>query len=151
MDCRKKQRRREIVDKYDVRPLAHVKLLFGQEKLSCTGILLTDEYYCFSLKSKQGNEECTILCGHHAAKDFLCLVNAPPLPLFDPLVHIGVGGGDNGPGLRGIGNRPWNPAARQLLDAINLLVVCWNTIPGSALSNVKNRKVPLQATVRLRS
>jgi hypothetical protein len=133
MQCRGEDSRVRIVNEYNLKPIAHVQLLNGQEKLSCTNITLTDSYYCFSYESKTGNDNGSFFCGSHAAQHFLELIDSRPLPLFNPLVaenieHNGGGGG---------GNRPWDRTAKQLNNAINLLVVCWDIAPSGPLAKIK--------------
>ena len=86
MYCRGEDTRREIVKSHELYPIAHVQLLVGQTKTSCTGDTLTDAYYCFFYKSRTGADQGTILCGEHAAKDFLQLIGHEGLPLFNPLL-----------------------------------------------------------------
>ena len=45
--CRGEDTREELVKIQDITPIAHVKLLYGQVKKSCTKANLTDQYYCF--------------------------------------------------------------------------------------------------------
>ncbi len=136
MQCRGEESRRRIVNKYNLKAVAHVQLLAGQKKLSCTNIILTDSYYCFSYGSKDGKHSGAFLCGSHAANHFLELTGLAPLPLFNPLTAEKPRGGGNG----GKGNptrRPWNQTAKQLNNAINLLIVCWDIAPGGVLSKIK--------------
>lgn len=53
MKCRGNEKRKEIIRNYLLHPIAHVKLLAGQEKISCAGSLvkITDTYYCFILST----------------------------------------------------------------------------------------------------
>lgn len=139
MNCRTKGIRQEIVKNYVLQPVAHVQLLAGQTKKSCTGDKLTDAYYCFSYKSRHNASTGTILCGEHAAKDFLQLIKHPGLPLFNPLRSLGGGGGASSSGMSGGTQVNWDPTARQLHDAINLLVVCWSSPPGPALVDIKSK------------
>lgn len=136
MQCRGEESRKRIVEKYNLKTVAHVQLLAGQEKLSCTNITLTDTYYCFSYKSKEGKHSGTFLCGSHAASHFLKLTGLAPLPLFNPLTADNAGG--SGTGGEGIPTqRPWNQTAKQLVNAINLLVVCWDVSPNGVLAQIK--------------
>lgn len=139
MYCRGENTRREIVKSHELHPIAHVQLLAGQTKTSCTGDALTDAYYCFFYKSRTGTDQGTILCGEHAAKDFLQLIGHVGLPLFNPLraqggmKGAGVSGASHGSGTK------WDSTAKQLHDAINLLVVCWSSPPGAALFDIKTK------------
>lgn len=134
--CRGKKSRIMIVKEYNLKAVAYVKLLAGQTKLSCTKITLTDAYYCFSYKSKKNNDSGTFLCGSFAAEHFLELTGIPSLPLFNPLVQKNQGSGNNR-GTRRAHQKPWNSTAKQLSDAINLIVVCWDIEPNHILANIK--------------
>ncbi|WP_143243671.1 hypothetical protein [Alcaligenes faecalis] len=121
-------------------PVAHVQLLAGQAKLSCTGDALTDTYYCFSYKSRSDVANGTFLCGEHAAKDFLQLIKHPGLPLFNPLRSLGGGGASGTTGSMSHSTQMgWNSTAKQLHDAIHLLIVCWASAPGPALADIKRK------------
>lgn len=139
MYCRGEDTRREIVKNYELHPVAHVQLLVGQVKTSCTGDALTDAYYCFSYKSRSGPDEGTILCGEHAAKDFLQLIKHPGLPLFNPLRTLGGGGSASTGGTPQGFQMKWDSTAKQLHDAIHLLIVCWSSPPGPALAAIKSK------------
>ena len=133
MKCRTDKVRIEIVAQYELLPIAHLKLLAGQSKISCTGETLSDTYYCFSYKSRQGSDIGTFFCGSHAANHFLKLIKSKPLPLFNPLTSTGgtTGGGDSNPG------KTWDRAAKQLYNAINLLLVKWDSPPGIVIKSIK--------------
>lgn len=136
MQCRGEESRKRIVKKYNIKAVAHVQLLAGQEKLSCTNITLTDTYYCFSYEGKENKDSGAFLCGSHAANHFLQLTGLSPLPLFNPLMTENPGGGGNG-GQGLPGRRPWNQTAKQLSNAINMLVVCWDVAPSGVLAKIK--------------
>ncbi|WOB25911.1 hypothetical protein NYR95_19895 [Xanthomonas dyei] len=139
MYCRGEDTRRDIVKNYELHPLAHVHLLAGQIKKSCTGDELTKAYYCFYYKARQGSDTGTITCGEHAADHFLQLIGHAGLPLFNPLVsHGGTGGTSTNGTPQGL-QKKWDVAAKQLHDSINLLVVCWSSPPGPALFDIKSK------------
>ncbi|MEQ2527555.1 hypothetical protein WMO40_12640 [Bacillaceae bacterium CLA-AA-H227] len=135
MKCRGEESRIKLVNDYQLKPVAHVKLLNGQTKKSCTGDILTDSYYCFTYKNKVTKSEGSLLCGTHAATHFLSLLGHAPLRQFNPLSSIAVGGNN--------GNSPtstsvrWNPTAKELHNAINLLVICWNTTIKGFVGDIK--------------
>lgn len=134
MKCRGEKSRERIVKNYIINPIAHVKLIGGQEKLSCTNDTLTNSYYCFNYVSRNDfNEKGTFFCGSHAASDFLKRAKLMSLPLFNPLVSNSSGTGGNGNG-----SNVWHPVAKQLNDAINMIVVCWNIVPGGALADIQS-------------
>ncbi|WP_372178155.1 hypothetical protein ACCQ23_05605 [Xanthomonas axonopodis pv. phyllanthi] len=139
MNCRGAATRINIVNNYELRPLAHVQLLAGQIKKSCTGVTLTEAYYCFYYKSRQGSDAGTIICGKVAAKHFLQLISHPGLPLFNPLLTQGGTGGTSTNGTTLAATKKWDPAAKQLHDSINLLVVYWSSPPGPALFDIKSK------------
>jgi hypothetical protein len=137
MKCRGEDTRRSIVEEYILKPIAHLKLLDSQEKRSCTNDLLTDAYYCFSYEAKNGDDKGAFFCGSHAAKHFLELTEKTSLPLFNPLrsdSHDGGGGAHKTPN-----GRTWDAASKQLSNAINLLVVCWNVAPKGPLASIKEK------------
>ncbi|PEC41852.1 hypothetical protein CON11_26360 [Priestia megaterium] len=143
MLCRYESRRIEIVEKYNITPIAHVKLLTGQEKKSCTNDKLEDKYYCFSyVHKKNKNDSGTFDCGKYAAEHFLKLLNHEGIPLFNPLSSEGtshVGGASNTDETRD--KREWNAVAKELSNAMNLLIICWN-VSGNlngALRDVKKK------------
>lgn len=139
MYCRGEDTRREIVKSHELYPIAHVQLLVGQTKTSCTGDALTDAYYCFFYKSRTGADQGTILCGEHAAKDFLQLIGHAGLPLFNPLLtQSGASGTGVSRTVQGA-HAKWDLTAKQLHDAINLLVVCWSSPPGPVLFDIKSK------------
>lgn len=139
MYCRGADTRQEIVKNYELQPLAHVQLLAGQFKRSCTGDELTKAYYCFYYKARQGSDTGTITCGEHAADHFLQLIRHAGLPLFNPLVSQGGTGSASSNGTSQAAQKKWDIAAKQLHDSINLLVVCWSSPPGPALFDIKSK------------
>lgn len=139
MYCRGTATRQEIVKNYEVQPVAHVQLLAGQIKKSCTGDELTKAYYCFYYKSRQDSDTGIITCGEHAAEHFLQLIGHAGLPLFNPLVSQGGAGGTSTNGTPQGPQKKWDVAAKQLHDSINLLVVCWSSPPGPPLFDIKSK------------
>ncbi|MEP9589118.1 hypothetical protein P2B08_20370 [Xanthomonas perforans] len=116
-----------------------MQLLAGQIKKSCTGDQLTNAYYCFYYKSRQGSDTGTIICGKHAAEHFLQLIGHAKLTMFNPLVSQGGTGGTGTNGTSQGAHKTWDAAAKQLHDSINFLVVCWSSPPGPALFDIKSR------------
>lgn len=123
--CRGEESRITLVRDYQLKPIAHVKLLNGQTKKSCTNDLLTDSYYCFTYKNKSNNTNGSFYCGSHAANHFLKLLGRPSLPLFNPLTSLNSTE-NSGNSSNATVNR-WNPAAKELHNAINLFIICWNS------------------------
>ncbi|EGR1752563.1 hypothetical protein [Vibrio parahaemolyticus] len=135
MKCRGTESRQRIVDNYTIKPVAHVKLLNNQQKLSCTNITLTNSYYCFDYTSRTDpSDKGTFYCGDHAANEFLEMAGLDPLPLFNPLVSSGTGGGG---GNGETSTTKWDPLAKELNTAINMLVVCWDVVPGGPLADIQ--------------
>ncbi|WP_263108856.1 hypothetical protein [Xanthomonas oryzae] len=139
MYCRGADTRQQIVKNYELHPIAHVQLLAGQIKKSCTGDELTKAYYCFYYKSRQDSGTGTITCGEHAADHFLQLIGHAGLPLFNPLASQGGNGGTSTSGTTKGPQKNWDVAAKQLYNSINLLVVCWSSPPGPALFDIKSK------------
>lgn len=135
MKCRGPQNRKKIIDQYDLKPIAYVKLLNGQKKKSCTGDLLTDNYYLFTYKNKNDHTEGSFFCGSHAATHFLELLGHSPLPLFNPLT--GPSGSSSQGGKSAHHASTWHPVTKELLNAINLLIICWNTTIKGFLGKIK--------------
>ncbi|AEH45799.1 hypothetical protein Thein_1944 [Thermodesulfatator indicus DSM 15286] len=150
--CRGTSTRKKVIKEYNLKPVAHVRLLYGQKKISCTGHILTDRYYCFWFKNRQNFEDNGyFFCGYDAAEQFLDLLQLPHLPIFDPLkspkkppssdnknesrekidMKDGRKAGDT--------NKIENPIAKQLYDAFHLLIICADIIPktDSPLANIK--------------
>lgn len=133
-NCRGEECRKNIVKRYDLKLIAHTKLLNGQSKKSCAGVLLTDTYYTFEYKDKTNKLiEGSFFCGHVVAKNFMELANITPIPIFNPL---SIERGDNESeetasneesSSKDDYKKKWNPIAKQLYNAINLIIVCWNT------------------------
>jgi hypothetical protein len=152
--CRSSEVREKLVQDYNIEPIAHVRLLNGQERRSCTKDLLTDSYYCFSYHAKNGDVTGTFLCGVYAANHFLALIHHPRLSLFDPLASDNVGTGTSNAIGNVVFNGEWHPVAKQLHNAINLLIICWGIAPEKALQEIKNdlekynRREPLPRQIK---
>lgn len=137
MFCRGKKTREELIKKYSIIPVAHVQLLNGQEKKSCTGDILTDSYYIFSYNSSDG--EGTFYCGSHAASHFLALLGKSPIPLFNPLSSTSSSTSSKTGSAKSKSRyaRTWNITAKQLSDAINILMITWDSVPYGKLAEIK--------------
>ena len=133
--CRNERTRIELVSKYSLEPVAHVQLLNGQKKISCTGDLLTDSYYVFSYK--KGNEGGTFFCGRHAANHFLNLLGVKSPPLFNPLAGNGEKENSRTSVASGTSPKKWNPISKQLYEAINILLITWDVVPYGPLLDIK--------------
>lgn len=143
MNCYGKETREMLVKKYEISPVAYVKLLSGQKKLSCTGRLLTDSYYCFQYIKKDNKEKHgTFFCGLPTAKHFLTLTENAELALFNPLSSEANSSKISSNSSKNLDDKqkPINPITKELLNAINLLIVAWNTIPYGRLAQIKEAK-----------
>jgi hypothetical protein len=138
LPCRSSAVREKLVKEYNIKPIAHVRLLNGQERRSCTNDMLTDSYYCFTYRAKESDVTDTLLCGTHAANHFLELIHHPKLKIFDPSASEATVTGTNG-GINGNtgGNVSWHPTRKQLFNAINLIIICWRQVPGGVLQKIK--------------
>lgn len=135
MNCRGHRTRVEIVEKYDVTPLAHLRVLEGMEIQSDAGGDITDSYFLFRCVHKQTSEEELICCGEPTARDFSTLIGTELPRLFNPL----QGDGDNGPGAGNGGGEPrWNRERKQLYNAVMLFVLCRQNKPHKVLFSIAN-------------
>lgn len=139
-NCRGKEKKIEICKKFYINPIAHLKLLVGQEKQGCCG-KLTNQYYVFEYrpigdyKSKQSH----FFVGNDCANDFLKIIKKPALSLFNPLKQF-----ENQEG-RDKENSTYNseniknstvPFNKELLDAVKLLCIVWNVIPNGSFNKI---------------
>ncbi|MGP9808460.1 hypothetical protein ACT3TQ_10945 [Halomonas sp. AOP12-C2-37] len=137
MDCFGDDARERMVRRYNITAVAHVKLLNNQRKHSCTGRVLKDSYYYFEYKGKKDNKDVgAFYCGVPTAKKFLALTGGDDVPRFNPLKSDSLSIGSNSLHT-GSATRKVDPATKQLLNAINLLVVCWDTAPYGKLAKIK--------------
>jgi hypothetical protein len=142
-----------MVEIYDIKPIAHIKLLDNQRKVSCTGDELIDRYYCFAYKYKCELEfNNSFICGSHASKHFLNLLNHEPLNEFNPLKVDGNGRcGTNGTGAM---NSKWDSFSKELYNAINILLVYWDKPPSGPILDIKLKlekyyyKKPFDSTIK---
>lgn len=145
MKCRGREIRKQIVENYQIIPVAHIQLLAGQEKKSDAEAVIRNEYYIFEAIDTNGRKE-TIQCGMGAARDFLTLLHHDGLPLFNPL-HLdrrGPGGANLGPGRNENDKQNWNQTARQLYNAIMWLIIVWDAKPDTPLFEFKNDIIKYQ-------
>ncbi|CAG9250172.1 conserved hypothetical protein [Burkholderia diffusa] len=138
--CRGDTNKQRIVSDYKLIPLAHVKLLNGQQLSGCCGPV-QDRYYHFEATLKAGGPSEAFVVGYDCAEQLLKLIGHPKLHLFNPLSAIGgQGGGGGGAVAAGAGganvNNPKNlmgPLNAEMYDAIHLLCMAWNTTPKEPL------------------
>ncbi len=141
MECRSTEKRKWIVQNYNVVPIAHIQLLQGQIKHSDAGATIENDYYIFEAVHNIDKTKEIIQCGMGAARDFLRLLNHQGLPLFNPLHGEDEVGGNGELICGGVGGRRvqerWNPTAKQLYNAIMWLIIAWNANPETPLFEFK--------------
>lgn len=138
LNCRGEETRRRIVNEYDIKLVIYAKLLNGKTKHSDANETLTDRYYEFKCTLKSDNRVLkAITCGSGAGEHLLKLANIKKPPIFNPFINENNGnaGGQGGNGNNG--NNTWKPLAKELYNAIQWLICCWNTIPYGKLLDVK--------------
>lgn len=164
MNCRNREVREQIVQLYDLEVITYSVILKGREKKSCTGDILTHQYYEFLCKLKSDNKKTKIItCGYTAGEHFLELCNLERPKRFNPLI-------DNEINENNIENNnennveitrdnikdscKWNKLAYELYIALNWLSICWNKpLMGHLLEkkiNLKNNptKEPSESVIR---
>lgn len=139
MNCRGTETREKLANEYDIKPVAHIKLLAGQSKHSDAEAVIKDEYYIFSAKNKNDGNCEIIQCGMGAARDFLKILGIKGLPLFNPLkeehgtkesLKATESKTNNGEG--------WDKTAKQLYNAIMWLIIIWDAKPNTPLFEFKD-------------
>lgn len=135
MNCRTMERRKWIVNNYYVEPMAHIKLLANQTKISDAGGLIEDQYYVFQAINKANGNKEVIQCGMGAARDFLRLLHHKGLPIFNP-IHVEGGQHNIGNNLHNNGNVQ-NPMTRQLYNAVMWIITIIDALPNSTIYNIK--------------
>ncbi|WP_440867185.1 hypothetical protein [Staphylococcus shinii] len=131
------ENRKKFIEKYDITPISHQKILDGQQKDGVGG-LLTDHYYCFSYKLK-GVETGTFNCGYSIAEDLLKLTNQEKLPIFNPFKVTNIKNNKNKQEDKNSDNKKqYDDLALQLTNAINLIIFCYNSAISGTLAKIKN-------------
>lgn len=136
MNCKGEENKDEIVELYDLKPFAHIKLLNGQKKDGCCGPL-EDRYYAFEATPKQeGLKSEVFYCGDFCAKGLLKRIGHKELPLFNLLSQagkIGTGGTNTSSGTEKVELCAVN---QQLIEAIYLLCAVWDKPPSTGLVTI---------------
>lgn len=156
--CRSPQRRKEIVEKYLVTPIAQLKLINNRTIESCAGGTITDSYYVFHCVDRNDPEQVgEIYCGYVAARHLCHLIEEEPPRLFNPLLNENDENGlnnlrneyeeddDNTLGTPRRHQR-WNPAMKELSNAINILLLYWPQMENSVLESLAERIRPYPHT-----
>jgi hypothetical protein len=134
--CRGEESRKRLIEKYEIIPYSHRKLLNGQIKHSAAKDMITKEYYCFIYKEKNtSNKEDTFIVGTYVAKHFLELLKLDPLPLFNMLKSDGDKKRAESEKEIYIQEKEWNPLALELYNIINIIQTVWDT-NGSVLAEI---------------
>lgn len=138
MNCRGTATRQRIVKEYNIKPVAHIQLLAGQTKHSDAEAIIREEYYIFNAERKSDGQKEIIQCGLGAARDFLCILGIPGLPIFNPLKEER----NNKTvlkekGSKGKNSDKWNATARQLYNGIMWLIIAWDARPNTPLFEFK--------------
>lgn len=138
LKCRGEDRRKEIIQEYDIEIITYTCLLNGRIKESDAGDIITNEYYEFLCTSKMNSTQKIIVCGKHAGKSLIELAGLEPIKKFNPLVNINEngngGGGHNGENEK---KEKWNEISLELYNAINILGLYWDVTLTGVLFNIK--------------
>lgn len=137
MNCRGTKTRQLIVKNYNVKPVAHIKLLAGQSKHSDAEAIIKDEYYIFTATRKSDGKIETIQCGMGAARDFLNILNISGLPIFNPL-KVEYNNKNVSKEKKDTNVDVWNETAKQLYNAIMWLIIAWDAKPNTPLFEFKD-------------
>lgn len=141
MNCFGDDAREGMVRRYNITAVAHVKLLKNQQKYSCTGRVLTDSYYCFEYKGKNNNQDAgAFYCGEPTGKKFLVLTGGDDVPLFNPL-KSDISSVSSNSSHTSNTTRKDDPTTKQLLNAIDLLIVCWGKPLYGKLAKIKQGRI----------
>ncbi len=141
--CRGEEAKIKIVRRYLLSCVGHLRLLPGQSKQGCCGVL-TDQYYAFEYRSKEDESDLGVFyVGRHCAIDFQELhrpyINFPRF--FDPLRHVDA---------RGIIEQHSNdaeaivpeddidPLNAEVQIAIYLILTIWNAAPTGGFARILN-------------
>lgn len=120
MDCRGHDTRVNIVNEYNVTPIAHFPV-YGDEVIrSDAGGDITDSYFLFDCVHKETGEKDGICCGEPTARDFAELLHVTLPRIDNPFREEGLGGGENGGGVH---DMRWEPMKRQLYNATMLFIM----------------------------
>lgn len=140
MNCRGPRRREEIVRNYNIECVAHIRLLNGRIVRSDAERNITRTYYlfiCTNIENPTIVEQ--ICCGEGAGTHLLRLAGITAPPIFNMLHGEHNDGGNGG----GNGNNPrivWNAAAKQLYDAIMILITAWDLQPGPIFDYLRDAR-----------
>lgn len=146
--------RKNLVSTYNIAPVAHTKLLPGQELKGCCGPI-KDECYTFSYQSNSNVADTGLFStGRHCAQDFLTLTGKSAPPCFNPMSSASRSGG-SAP-ASGTSSPTMCRLNLEVYQAINLLVLDWG-VPKSSLQAIltaitsapPDTAIPVNAVIHL--
>ena len=137
LKCRGEERRKQIIEEYNIEIIIFTRLLNGQERRSDAGDIIRDVYYEFLCTKKDNeNEQYIITCGRPTGENLIKLAGLDRPKFFNPYVGV-LNNEQNNNGIGREGNNTsnkWDPLAIELYNAINLLAISWGkTIYGKLL------------------
>lgn len=144
MNCYGHDTRVKIVEKYNLKCIAHIRLLKGQKIRSDAERDITNSYYIFHCINKSDNKVVeSIVCGTGAARDLMKLANISAPPVFNMLHEAGGDRKASSEVLSGEKTQKeekWDDAAKQLYNAIMILITAWNLKPGPIYDYLEEAK-----------
>ncbi len=140
MKCRGLKRKDEIIAKYTISPIIHLRLMNKQKIFSDAGGTISDSYFIFLCINKNDKSDIRyIQCGKPTAQYF-CNATDNELPrLFNPLIE------DNENYNSNDNNMQFNHTnyklticeeRKQLLDIIALIMCAWGFDPQKPLAKI---------------
>lgn len=142
-NCRGEEAKVKIVRQYSLSCIGHLKLLPGQSKQGCCGVL-TDQYYAFEYQNKKDTADSGVFyVGRSCAIDFQEL-HKPAISfprLFDPFIHAATMG-DVAPHGKVTGREmpatEIDPLNKEVQTAILLILTIWNVAPIGGFATILN-------------
>jgi hypothetical protein len=135
--------RKKLASAYTITPVAHTKLLPGQDLKGCCGSI-KGECYTFSYQNNASLTDTGLFSvGRHCAQDFLTLTGKSAPPCFNPITlpSSSVGGG-----AASSASSPTMCALNlEIYEAINLLTLDWGP-PKATLQAILTAIVSAPAT-----
>jgi len=126
INCHTDATRIKLYKSYYIYPIIYTRLLNGETLHSDANSEIKDKYYKFLLKKNKSDESpCNqIVCGMGAAGHFTSL-GVESLPFFNPLKSL-ITDNNNVANTYHTSNndtKTWDPVAKQLWNAINLIIL----------------------------
>ena len=126
-DCRGDDKKRALIRKYKIRPIAYIKLLNNQKKYGCCG-KLKDKYYAFEAIDEKAKKKGSFFVGYECGKRFLELleIDKKDYPkLFNPLKNQ-------------TNIEKMDIINREVYNAIMIITMSWNGSPYGDYANIIN-------------